>query len=267
LKSAFTGFVNARNGSTSRPLLLSRVEEYVSAFGGFGYSFVPSEKYGDGTIVAWYVAPSAMDVGGSRLLQAVADGFSVMQRLTTTIPVDLNMTGLVYRQCDFFGCRNGSFNSNTLVAGFFKNSSETLVYRSFIGFNLDGVLPENASITKATMTLKIEYITGSPFAADQLTSLAFERMDYGPKVNLDDFDRQPLGCAAGCGFSFYGPPNPVDGPVDVLNYVQTDWAERSTHGYHSQYRLRFANNKPFKANSDQNLSYKHPTLTIEFLVP
>jgi hypothetical protein len=268
LKAAFTGFVNARDGSTSRPLLLSRVEEYVSAFGGFGYSFVPSEKYGDGTIVAWYVAPSAMDLGGSRLLQAVADGFSVMQRLTVTIPVDLNMTGTIQRRClVVLGCENRMVPY--IVPSFSSAPAYTAVERAFIGFNLNGVLPETtAQISKATLSLQKIGHFGQPFLPEHLGSLALQRIDFGAKLDSSDFDLNSLDCPAVCRFDFRGPPEPEDGPVDVTSYLQTDWAERSTRGYHSQYRLRFANNKPVKGNSDHGIFYSDDiTLTIEFLVP
>jgi hypothetical protein len=92
-------------------------------------------------------------------------------------------------------------------------------------------------------------------------------MDYGPKLDSGDFDLKALACAAGCGFTFYGPPDPIDGPIDVTTYLQADWAERLTRGYHSQYRLRFANNKPAKGDSTHEVFYNYPTMTIEFLMP
>ena len=270
LKTAFSGTVNSRDGTQTRPLQLSRVEAFTSSQGGFGYSFVPSEKYGDGTIVTWYVAPTAMDAGGSRLLQAVADGFRVLQRLTSTIPVDPNMTDSIKRQCYEFGCRNEVVSY--LVPGFSSNGGSTFVTRAFIGFNLDGVLPETAQISKATLKLKKTRQTGQPFLPEHLGNLALQRMDYGLKLDSSDFDLPSLDCPAVCRFDFRGPPEPVDGPVDVTTYLQTDWAERSTRGYHSQYRLRFANNKPAKGDGDHGIYYKDnykedPTLTIEYLTP
>jgi Bacterial Ig-like domain/Fibronectin type III domain len=266
LKAAFTGFVNARNGSTSRPLLISRVEEYVSAFGGFGYSFVPSEKYGDGTIVAWYVAPSAMDVGGSRLLQAVADGFSVMQRITVKVPFDIHTTGSVKRIClSITGCSNDVYLNN-ISASFQDIGSHTSVGRGFISFNLDGVLPETAQITKATMRLSLVLLDGTPFLPEHLSSLALERMDYGPTLNSSDFELKPVGCASGCDLGFDIAPE----TIDVLAYFQADWAERATRGYRSQYRLRFANNKPIKGNGSHGVYYDKGSITalfIEFLTP
>jgi Bacterial Ig-like domain/Fibronectin type III domain len=270
LKAAFSGSVNSRDGTQTRALQISRVEAFTSSQGGFGYSFVPSEKYGDGTIVTWYVAPTAMDAGGSRLLQAVADGFSVMQRLTITVPTNPKLTQTVVREC-LFTCNNvlpTNISDTVLVAGYYGYYSfQTYVHRGFFGFSLDGVLPENATITKATMNFLQTTIDGDPFAANQLGPLSLERMDYGPKLDANDFDLKALGCAAGCGFAFLGPPNAVDGQVNVLNYVQTDWVERSVRGYRSEFRLRFANNKPPKAKDDQRIYYSLPTLTIEFLVP
>ena len=98
--------------------------------------------------------------------------------------------------------------------------------------------------------------------------MALERMDYGPTLDAGDFGLKALGCASGCDFGFGGPDS-INGPVDVLAYLQADWAERATHGYHSQYRLRFANNKPIKGDDGHGVydNYRKYTLTIEFLVP
>ena len=213
------------------------------------------------------IAPTAMDAGGSRLLQAVADGFRVLQRLTSTIPVDPNMTGEVYRHCYFLGCDQQVDQLGPITIGF-SETTATYVSRGFIGFNLNGVLPETAQITKATLTLKATLQREEPFLPEHLGSLALERMDYGPKLDSSDFGLNALGGVAGCGFSFSGPPNPVDGPINVLNYLQTDWNERTTRGYRSQYRLRFANNSPRNGRGDPIISYnQNPTLTIEYLIP
>jgi hypothetical protein len=268
LKAAFSGTVNSRDGTQTRPLQLSRVEAFTSSQGGFGYSFVPSEKYGDGTVVTWSVAPTAMDAGGSRLLQAVADGFRVLQRITGTIPVDPNMSGRIARRC-YITCTNELdpyYPTSSFVVGY-DHPASTFVERGFIGFNLNGVLPENAIITKAIMNLKLRSVKGEPFKEDQLGPLSLQRVDYGPKLEAGDFDVPVLGCAAGCGFTFYGPPNRIDGPIDVTTYLQADWAERLTRGYYSQYRMRFANNKPVVGDSSHEVFYNYPTMTIEFLTP
>jgi hypothetical protein len=267
LKAAFSGSVNSRDGTQTRPLQISRVEAFTSSQGGFGYSFVATEKYGDGTIVTWYLAPTAMDAGGSRLLQAVADGFRVMQRLTSTIPVDPNMTGEVYRHCYFLGCDQQVERNGPISIGFAETTA-TYVSRGFIGFNLNGVLPETAQITKATMTLKARLQREEPFLPEHLGALSLERMDFGPKLDSSDFGLNALGCASGCNFRFNGPPDPVDGPIDVLNYLQADWTERATRGYRSQYRMRFENNSPRNGKGDPIISYDQtPTLTIEYLTP
>jgi Bacterial Ig-like domain/Fibronectin type III domain len=269
LKAAFTGSVNARDGSTTRPLQISRVEAFTSSQGGFGYSFVPSEKYGDGTIVTWLIQTSAMDVGGSRLVQMVADGFSVLQRLTVIIPPDPRMTGFVDRRCEIFGCNNEVYGDGIRAGGFhYSSPTVTDVYRGFLGFHLDdNAIPENAQITKATLTLKLGSPTGR-LVYDYLGPLSLQRVVIGPTLDGGDFDTPFLPCYLGerCFAQFNGPPDPTDGPLDVLPYLKADWAERATRGYRSQYRLRFANNT--SPNSLLTATYKpDPTLTIEYLIP
>jgi Bacterial Ig-like domain len=277
LQAAFSGSVNSRDGTQTRPLQLLRVEEAPSSQGGFAYSFVPSEKYGDGTVVTWSVAVTAMDVDGSRLLQAVADGFTILQRLTVTIPVDPKLTGHVTRYClRLTGCRNNEILGGPL-AGYEKQPSDVIseneyVLRGFIGFSYDnGLFPENPQFVKASLRLQNTSLEGEPFAPGNLSKLALQRVNLGSKLNADDFDTPFLPCYAGqpCSFSFYGPPDPIDGPVDVLNYFQADWADRATRGYHSHFRLRFANNKPDTGRKvTQVVRYAtNPTLTIEYLAP
>jgi hypothetical protein len=102
--------------------------------------------------------------------------------------------------------------------------------------------------------------------------MALERVDYGTKLDRDDFNAKPLSCFNNqpCVGRFYGPPDPIDGPIDVLSYIQADWAERSTRGYQSHFRLRFVNNKPVTGSERdrQVVEYvRTPTLTIEYLAP
>jgi hypothetical protein len=246
------------------------VEEAPSSQGGFAYNFVPSEKYGDGTIVTWLIQTSAMDVGGSRLLAIVADGFRVLQRLSVTIPPDPRMTGFVDRECDFIGCNNKVYGDGIRAGGFhYSSPTVTDVYRGFLGFHLDdNAIPENAQITKATLTLKLESPTGK-LVYDYLGPLSLQRVVIGPTLDGGDFDTPFLPCYLGeqCSIQFNGPPDPTDGLLDVLPYLKADWAERTTRGYRSQYRLRFANNTG-PAISNLTTTYRpDPTLTIEYLIP
>jgi Bacterial Ig-like domain/Fibronectin type III domain len=279
LKAAFTGSVNSRDGTKTRPLQISRVEEAPSSQGGFAYNFVPSEKYGDGTIVTWLIQTSAMDVGGSRLLAIVADGFRVLQRLMLTIPVNPNWTGAAERVCVgiIVFCRNDLLTDSILVGydglGTDGPITDTAVFRGAFGFSFVGLfLPENLQFVKATLNLKHRRTDGTPFSAKKLDVMSLERVDYGTKLDRDDFNAKPLSCFNNqpCVGRFYGPPDPIDGPIDVLSYIQADWAERSTRGYQSHFRLRFVNNKPVTGSERdrQVVEYvRTPTLTIEYLAP
>jgi hypothetical protein len=201
--------------------------------------------------------------------------WSTLRELTVTIPADPNLTGEIFRTCFFLDCphfdarTNLPFSGNDISVGygFFINWGRT--FRGFISFDLSSILPD-AQITSATLTLKLNAQNGSPFATNSLGSMALERVNYGSTlVGGSDYNTAPRLCGVFiCSVVFFGPPAPIDGPIDVSDIVKADWLERDTLANRSQYRLRFANSHPYNGSGGEGLEYDpNPTLTVKYLAP
>ena len=274
LKAAISGSVSEWDGNSYRPLGISEIKTGQTQAGGYAYYFIPDRPHGEGKVVVWLLGRAAKDAYGNPVPQILSGGFRTLRRYTVKLPVDPTLTGQLKRRCQLY-CENSvyqdSLDPGYLGATLLKDT--TFVYRGAIGFTYNSnTFPANAQFLKATLTLRQSYIYGTPFAEDKLSSLAFERVNYGTKLDGGDFDTAILPCMVGrpCGAKYYGPPGSVDGPVDVLNYFLADWADRDSKGYHSHFRLRFANSKPVSGGVEQHQKisyYLNPLLTIEYLAP
>lgn len=274
LKAAISGSVSAWDGSTFRPLGIAEVKLNQVSGNAYEYTFIPDQPHGEAKVVVWVLGRNAKDEFGNPIGELHSGGFRTVRRFSVTIPADPKMTGFVQRTCNPF-CSN-SAEKNVIQAGYLGVSdgiNATFVERGAISFNYSPTsFPANAQFVKATLKLKNWFVTGTPFAEDKLSSMSFERVDYGFVLDGSDFDTANLPCYMGqaCTAKFYGPPGSVDGPVDVLNYFLADWADRTHRGHHSHFRLRFANSKPASGGIAQHhrvVYYKNPTLVVEYLAP
>ena len=266
LKTALTGTVNAVNNQ--KPLVISSIEAYVPAGGGYRYVIHPQAPFEYDTSVQWEIGANATDLAGNHLAQVVGGTFSILRQFTVTIPADPKLTGGISHDCDpILGCENKANLSMTSWVGYsYIALGLSINYRAYISFDLlAGVQPTATTITKAIFNIKRRRAQGSPFAPGHLGSLSIERMDYGPTLDGSDYNLPILCNQPSCHLEFFGFPDP-DGPQDVLAFVQADWAERNVHGNRSQYRMRFANSQTDKSDHDR-LVYEFSTLTVTYLAP
>lgn len=220
----------------------------------------PSGGFSYGDNVAWKLSDGARDVAGNALSGATTRTFSIIKRVTFTVRASGDMTGFVSRYC-FLTCANSAYSDSITVGDNFRES-----IRGFIGFNLP-TLPASATLLEATLTIRKIQVYGTPFGPDTLGTMALERVNFRPTLDGDDFaGAEVLPCGGVCSTDFHGNPDP-DGAIDVLKFVQADWAERSTLSERSQFRMRFANNKS-KNGKNAGLIYdKTPTLTVTYEYP
>ncbi len=275
LQPAMTGRVSTRNPVTGlitrRPLVIASVVPY-QAGQGYGYIFQPQTPFGYNAVVDWSISTAATDLLGNPLVRNFGSTFSTLREFSVTIPAEQNLTGYVGRTCKIFNCPRFSPMLGILYVGYWPDINTGITMRSFISFDLGSILPD-AQITGATLNLTLNEQRGNPFGEANLGTMALERIKYWSNESLNGFDYSsaPLNCGGVvCSIDFFGPPDPIDGPIDVLKFVRADWLERDTLANRSQYRLRFANSKPATGGGDQPLVMKYdrnPTLTVTYLAP
>jgi methionine-rich copper-binding protein CopC len=266
LKTALTGTVNAVN--SQKPLVISSIETYVPAGGGYRYIFHPQAPFDYNTVVQWEIGTNATDLSGNHLAQVMGGTFSILRQFTIAIPADPKLTGEIKHDCGpISGCENtAELRLSSWVGYFYFGFGLSINYRAYVSFDLlAGVQPTATTITKAILNIKRREAHGNPFAPGHLGSLSIERMDYGPSLEGSDYGLPILCNQPSCYIESNGFPDP-DGPQDVLTFVQADWAERNAHGNRSQFRMRFANSQTDKSDDDK-LVYQFSTLTITYLAP
>jgi hypothetical protein len=273
LQTAFTGRISTRNpvtgAITRKPLVIASVNPYQAAQ-GYGYIFHPQTPFPYDSVIEWTIGTTAIDLLGNPLIQQAGSSFSTLRTFSVTIPTYQNLTGDILRFCNFLNCPHFlvSHAPGEHAVGYLGGS---VTSRSFFSFDLKSI-PLDAQITGATLNLSLRYPYGShgtPFGEANLGTMALERVKYGVLLEEDDFNRPPAYCGGViCSVDFNGPPDPIDGPIDVSSIVQADWLERNTLSYRSQYRLRFANSHPHIGDGDMYLTYNpNPTLTVKYLAP
>jgi Bacterial Ig-like domain len=264
LEQALTGTVNTL--SDSKPLVISSVipDQDVQ---GYGYIFYLQNALDYNMVIQWTIGTNATDLAGNPLAQARSSTFSLMRKLMLTLPANPDLSGYIVHSCWNGDCNNTIYR-NKLFVGIRGNPLTIGSMRAFIGFDLPTETLLNAkAILSAVLTLEQTEIYGDPFNPNNLSSMALERVDYGTKFRLDDFETEPLNCDGSvCSRDFYSEAE-ANGPVDVLKFVLADLAEGDVRGNRSEYRLRFANNKSQNGSEDAHVSYTFPTLTITYLIP
>lgn len=119
-------------------------------------------------------------------------------------------------------------------------------YRGFLSFDLSG-LPADlaaANILSARLELYQQGITGNPYedlktcVSDTCTTLLLEHVNYGPSLEVTDFDTAVLEVVKLFGTAAGNPPL-ASSSIDVLETVRKDWESRAALGQRTQYRLRF----------------------------
>jgi Bacterial Ig-like domain len=276
LQTALTGRISTRDPVTGtitrKRLVIASVNPYQAAQ-GYGYIFHPQTPFPYDSVIEWTIGTTAIDLLGNPLAQVAGSSFSTLRTFSVTIPADQYLTGEISRYCNFPLCPH--YIASTQMLENWVGYSGTITTgstRMFISFNLGSVLPD-AQITSATLNLKLLRMEGNPFGEDFLGSMSLERVNYGSTLHGgSDYNTAPRLCFGSiCSVNFFGPPDPIDGPIDVSDIVQADWLERNPLAYRSQYRLRFANSHPHNdafSNADFELIYdpKH-TLTVKYLAP
>ena len=278
LQPAMTGRVSTKNPVTGiitrRPLVIASVVPY-QAGQGYGYIFQPQTSFGYNAVVDWSISTAATDLLGNPLAQRTGSSFSTLREFSVTIPPEQNLTGTVRRSCVIFSCPRFTPFIEQPFAGYMAFSGPRFSHvnvRGFVSFDLGSILPD-AQITRATLNLTLrDLLADNPFGEANLGTMALERIKYWSNESLNGFDYNsaPLNCGGViCSIDFFGPPDPIDGPINVLKFVQADWLERDTLANRSQYRLRFANSTPATGGEEQTMlnGYEIPTLTVSYLAP
>ena len=256
--------VNLVTGNT-RPLVISSLGDARTPQ-GFGYVFQPSAPLDYNDTVAWRLDSGATDAAGNHLTNPIAGSFSTIRQVTLNANGN---TGNVSRFCLGFCTNTGSGGTNPMRVGTDDDGGKT-IWRAYMSFDdLSAALPSPiAAITSAVLTLKVIGTAGNPFDPNNLGTMALERVDYGPTIDGVDFDIKPLNCDGGVCSLDFSSLNEANGAIDVLKFVQADYAERGAHGDSAQFRLRFANTDSHNGTKFAVIDYDvHPTLTITYLVP
>jgi Big-like domain-containing protein len=206
---------------------------------------------------AFEIGTAAVDLDGEALPR-FSTSFSTLREINQTLTAlqDRSLTGN-YRSDDVYGNNScQELDSTTTCIGDSSNGNST--YRGFVSFDLSVLPVEAQEISAARLSLAIDTIRGTPFAA--LGNLVAEHVSFDT-IDLEAFQAPALAApitvsssaAAGAQLS-----------IDVLAPAASDWSSRGR----SQFRYRFVTDTDSNDAGDliETLSTSEQ-LAIGYLIP
>lgn len=225
------------------------------------------------------VTNTATDIAGNQLASQTFS-FKTMRDITQTLNAT-SISGWVRSD----GVVNDLTTCSPMCVGD-SGTAANATYRGFLTFDLSGLAPnlDANNIISATLRAYQVFTNGSPYTDLEdcsgapivfCSDLLAQHVNYGPSLQDSDFDTNTLRGLAIAGCSFISGCPSTDGykEANALEAVKEDWANRSSRGNRSQYRLRFARNtdadglSDIAAFSNAGVATNQNQLVVRYLVP